>query len=1008
MAKRTKPDAGEDQLPRRQRLLEFLELCKQWHPTKNGALAPDQFAATSELRVWWICPAGQDHEWQSPISSRTRRGSGCPACAGLQASKTNSLASLHPEIAIEWHRSKNGALTPESVVAGSSKKAWWSCAVAPDHEWEARIFSRTRLGSGCAVCAGYRPSVTNSLQSRFPAIAAQWHPTKNGALTPAHVLAASKKKYWWRCSKELTHEWERAVRYQLKSQGGCPVCQLSVTGSLASLFPQLAAQWHPTRNDNRTPEHTSPGSHKEIWWRCIKNQDHEWLRAVKTRTSGGADCPFCVGKIASTTNSLAHIFPKIAAEWHSTKNGELLPEQIQPRSHKSVWWKCLDQGHEWEMRVETRTRYGRGCQACATSLSAMTPLASLSPKIAAEWHPMKNGESTPEMVMAASSASVWWKCQASPGHEWQARVTDRARNDAGCPFCLELRVSETDSLAFLFPKTSVDWHPTKNGRLTPQGIAANSATKVWWSCPNSPDHSWKMSPRARTNLESGCPTCGVGRNRKSLGARFPAVAAEWHPTKNGALTPDQVAGGSGTKAWWICPKSSDHEWEARISSRTGKNTGCAVCAGYCASVTNSLSSLFPDVAVIWHPTKNAELNPENTVSSSYKLVWWRCQVDPRHEWQRSVRSQIKSTSDCPACQGRRASLTNSLASRFPQISAQWHPTRNDQLTPENVLPGSHKVAWWRCLDNQEHEWTASVKTRTRGKADCPLCAGRRVSVTNSLAQQFPELAAEWHPTRNEHLTPDQTLPGSHKSVWWKCAKGLDHEWQAGVDNRVRLGTGCPRCNVGWTTPAIRAFVASLLPHIAALTPAERYTIFQQSGLLDTNKRSNGFIKALATGHFPHSEVEKFARGSPSLADSLLADDSLTIEELLGPARDPETVPDITEAQHDATEDELPVIQTCDALAVLDHHLVASADQEATAFLVASAREKLWRHAYQDEAAAVAQARAHDGGVYATEVRETFLREYDAATALPIPLGVDLTLRRISGGRGSSEPHDTAS
>jgi len=65
-------------------------------------------------------------------------------------------------------------------------------------------------------------------------------------------------------------------------------------------------------------------------------------------------------------------------------------------------------------------------------------------------------------------------------------------------------------------------------------------------------------------------------------------------------------------------------------------------------------------------------------------------------------------------------------------------------------------------------------------------------VTNSLATQYPELATEWHPTKNGNLTPSDVVAGSHKKVWWKCAKGPDHEWEAALRNRTGLNRGCRR------------------------------------------------------------------------------------------------------------------------------------------------------------------------------------------------------------------------
>ena len=50
----------------------------------------------------------------------------------------------------------------------------------------------------------------------------------------------------------------------------------------------------------------------------------------------------------------------------------------------------------------------------------------------------------------------------------------------------------------------------------------------------------------------------------------------------------------------------------------------------------------------------------------------------------------------------------------------------------------------------------------------------------SLAEVNPELARQWHTSKNGDLTPRDVTPGSHKKVWWKCNKGDDHEWEAQI------------------------------------------------------------------------------------------------------------------------------------------------------------------------------------------------------------------------------------
>src|SRR5438309_2135044 len=113
------------------------------------------------------------------------------------------------------------------------------------------------------------------------------------------------------------------------------------------------------------------------------------------------------------------------------------------------------------------------------------PLSITHPQLAAEWHPTKNGDLRPDQVYAGSDKKVWWLCRG--GHEWQARIANR-KHERGCPYCAGRKISDTNSLVALFPDLAVEWHPTKNGELTPDQVVAGSARKVWWQCPKFPNH----------------------------------------------------------------------------------------------------------------------------------------------------------------------------------------------------------------------------------------------------------------------------------------------------------------------------------------------------------------------------------------------------------------------------------------------------------------------------------------------------------------------------------------
>jgi hypothetical protein len=423
------------------------------------------------------------------------------------------------------------------------------------------------------------------------------------------------------------------------------------------------------------------------------------------------------------------------------------------------------------------------------------------PEIATQWHPTKNGDITPFDVTSRSDKKYWWKCDKGEDHEWPSSCLLRTGNQKpGCHCCAGKKASKTNSLGDNFPDIAAEWHPTKNGNITPFDVVAGTHKEYWWKCSQGEDHEWEVVCTSRTGKKkSGCPCCSGRKLSKtnSLGDNFTEIAAEWHPTKNGNITPFDVVSGTHKEYWWKCNKGEDHEWPAPVKQRTGKQkSGCHCCAGLKVSKTNSLGDNFPDIAAEWHPTKNGNITPFDVVAGSAKKYWWKCDKAEDHEWETTANSRTSSNAKCSCCAGRKVSKTNSLGDNFPEIAAEWHPTKNGNITPFDVVAGSDKIYWWKCNKGEDHEWEAACNSRTRKrKSGCPCCSGRKLSKTNSLGDNFTEIAAEWHPTKNGNITPFDVVYGSNEKYWWKCNKAEDHEWEAACKSRTgKRKSGCPCCS----------------------------------------------------------------------------------------------------------------------------------------------------------------------------------------------------------------------
>ncbi|MGH2862738.1 MAG: zinc-ribbon domain-containing protein, partial [Solirubrobacteraceae bacterium] len=149
-------------------------------------------------------------------------------------------------------------------------------------------------------------------------------------------------------------------------------------------------------------------------------------------------------------------------------------------------------------------------------------------------------------------------------------------------------------------------------------------------------------------------------------------------------------------------------------------TACPCCAGP-GKRGVLLAHARPDLLGEWVAVLN-DGPPDQVTAGSHRRAWWRCAANPRHLWRAEVRNRVRAGSGCPYCAGKRATPETSLAAVAVELAGQWHPDRNGDLSPADVLPQSNRMVWWRCADG--HEWEARVANRSRGSA-CPRCAAVR-------------------------------------------------------------------------------------------------------------------------------------------------------------------------------------------------------------------------------------------------------------------------------------------
>ena len=130
----------------------------------------------------------------------------------------------------------------------------------------------------------------------------------------------------------------------------------------------------------------------------------------------------------------------------------------------------------------------------------------------------------------------------------------------------------------------------------------------------------------------------------------------------------------------------------------------------------------------------------------------------------------------------------SFAKLFPNIANELHPTKNRDFNPFAVRPKSNTKVWWKSCNG--HEWQQAIHHRVMHNVGCKECK----RIENSLLNNLPDLAKEWHYEKNGNLKPNDVSKSSKLKVWWKCLNDPAHEWEMRIETRVRNKSGCPICN----------------------------------------------------------------------------------------------------------------------------------------------------------------------------------------------------------------------
>lgn len=647
-------------------------------------------------------------------------------------------------------------------------------------ESAARTFGISRNTLDYRLSKGWTPEEAVGLEPR----------PSHAASTPGITVKVQGREF--KNIKEAAKYYGRAYTHIFdRLKAGCTIEQalglVKRTDTFKAVYPDIAKQWHPTRNAPLTAEDVSYGSGQKVWWLCP--QGHEWKAVINSR-SRGCGCPYCSRRNPKPAGgrNFAAKYPELVKEWHGEKNSPKKPENFTPRASYRVWWKC-EKGHSWQATICNRTREkGSRCPYCHNlKLCEDNSLAHVRPDIAANWHPYKNTPLTPNDVMAGSSKrKAWWICKH--GHEWQTTIGSRVIAGTGCPKCTNqtsrIEIAVYSELNTLF--TDVEWREKIAGwecdiLLCNRKIGIEIDGVYWHSRKSNLELAKSAAFQAEGILlfrlrENGLPLLSErdisfksSENKFFIIARLAASLL-----KHAKLSDQQSVKLLGyIKGPGLINEKLYRELVAMLPA---------------PPPGQSLADKHPDIAAQWAYDLNAPLSPEHFRPQANKKVWWRCKNG--HTWKTTPNIRVCQGTGCPTCPRPVFKVTDerSLAILNPGLASEWHPEKNGNFHPKDVRPKSNRKYWWQC--SKGHEWQAPVSSRAAGHG-CPYCYGRYAAETNNLASKYPELLEEWDREKNKGLNPSDFTPHVQKKVWWLCRKG--HSWQATICNRAKNKSGCPDC-----------------------------------------------------------------------------------------------------------------------------------------------------------------------------------------------------------------------
>lgn len=504
---------------------------------------------------------------------------------------------------------------------------------------------------------------------------------------------------------------------------------------------------------------------------------------------------------------------ELMKEWDFDENQDLDPAELTIGSNKKVSWICRLCGNKWQTSIYHRAVQKSGCRNCSSSkrlnFNVEESFFKTHPELAKDWSSTENGKLTPKMFSKGSRYVANWCC-----HRCGMETARSIRSYNGCTRCKTEKSLEKSNLEIACPHLVEEWDYQKNGENRPSDYAPSSNKYAWWICSNC-GHGWSCKIGNRSILGRGCPLCAnklVITGRNDLATTHPQLAKEWHDTKNKTLTPKRVSYGSGKKVWWQCP--NNHEYQATILHRA-HGTECPVChsgrqTSFAAQATYFyVKQLYPDTLSRYTSEflGRMELDiyiPSIKLAIEYDGEAWHKKNTLKKEEKKYLICK-KNGIRLIRLREKMPDFPSNIADEMFSTEKLYEPKNLEKMLYELLKRINYTATWMlgSPIDiniNRDKSEILNYKTDLKSK---------------SFKVKYPEIANEWHLTKNGNQLPEHFSSGSDFVAWWKCPT-CENEYEASICKRTggvigKVKTGCPKCGLEKSTQAKRKAVMMIDP-----------------------------------------------------------------------------------------------------------------------------------------------------------------------------------------------------